>query len=69
MIGIYRGIGRGVYKPEVWEEFTDEKGTKKVKFVGKELLDSLYMNKDTRGMVKISPNGRQVYAYSANNLK
>ena len=69
VLGIYRGIVRGVYKPEVWEEFTDEKGTKKVKFVGKELPYSPYMNKDTRGVVKINPYGRPVYATSANNLK
>lgn len=68
VLGIYRGIVRGVYKPEVWEEFTDEKGIKKVKFVGKELPDCPYMNKDTRGVVKINPYGRPVYATSANNI-
>ena len=67
-MGIYRGIVRGVYKPEEWVPFTDENGTKKVKFVGKELPDSSYMNKDTRGVIKINPYGRPVYATSANNI-
>ena len=69
VLGIYRGIVRGVYKPEVWEEFTDQNGTKKVRFEGQELPASPYMNKDTRGVVKINPYGRPVYATSANNQK
>ena len=55
VFGIYRGIVRGVYKPEKWEELIDEKGTKKFRFVGQELNHSPYMNKDTRGVVKINP--------------
>lgn len=69
VLGIYHGIVRGVYKPEIWEEFRDENGTKKVKFIGKELPYSTYMNKDTRGVIKFNPYGRPVYASRENNLK
>ena len=61
VIGIYRGIVRGVYKPEKWEEFVTENGVRKCRFVGTEEPNSPYMNKNTRGVVKINPYGRPVY--------
>ena len=66
VLGIYQGIVRGVYKPDIWAEIVDNNGTVKCRFIGQELPDSPYMNKDVRDVVKINPYGRHVYVSSLN---
>lgn len=67
VIGIYRGIVRGVYRPEKWSEVVDEKGVLKCCFEGEALNDSSYMNKDARNVVKINPYGRPSYIKGKNH--
>ena len=61
VLGIYKDVVRGVYKPESWE-FVRTKGNKKYwRFVGKELPDSPYMNKSTKDIVKFNPRSGRTY--------
>ena len=61
VLAIYGGIVRGVYQPETWEEvITNDKMEKRWRFTGKEIIDSPYMNKDTRGIVNFI---RKSYRY------
>ena len=52
VLGICNGIVRGVYRPfpDSWEEATDRKG--RWGFIGEEIKDSPYRNKDARGVVE-----------------
>ena len=50
VLGICNGIVRGVYRPERWEQASDR--TDRWGFIGEEIKDSPYMNKDARGIVE-----------------
>lgn len=66
VIGLYKGIVRGVFRPVEWLETENENGKKKYGFIGDSLTDSPYLNKDARNVVKINHYGRPSYVKGKN---